>query len=99
VANGHGGARPGSGPKPKNVEQYQANMRELTRKCVTEHDWNLVVSTAIARAQAGDASARAWLAAYITGAPETKVVHESDPDKPVRVVVEYKRKVEDSNPS
>ncbi|NOS74923.1 MAG: hypothetical protein HOP36_10395 [Methyloglobulus sp.] len=39
---------------------------------VSLEDWRSVVTNALNRAKTGDASARAWLAQYLVGRPDTK---------------------------
>lgn len=79
-----GGARPGAGRKSKTTEEYQQSMRSLFEQVVTPQDWERVIRTALSRAQAGDATARQWLAPWIVGGvPQEIKVEQSG-----RIVVE-----------
>lgn len=66
---GNGAAKGNSGgpgrPKRSTEERY---LRALSRH-VTLKDWAKIVDTAVARAKAGDATARQWLSDYLMGKP------------------------------
>ena len=72
VKGTHGGARAGAGRKSKATVDYQETMRGVVTSTVEVPDWERVVRTALARAQAGDAKARDWLTSYV--APIVKEV-------------------------
>jgi len=83
MANGHGGARPNTGGKrpgagrpTKTTESYQAQMRGVFADVVRQRDWEIVVRSALARAQAGDPKAREWLGQWIVGKVPDEVNHE-----------------------
>ena len=96
MANGHGGkrpgtggARPGAGRKKQETKDYQTDMRTIFQEVVTPERWQRVVNVAATFAEAGNKDVRAWLAPWIVGAVPTEIKHTSDPDQPVKVVVEY----------
>jgi len=60
---GHNGG-PGR-PKRSTEEKY---LTALSRH-VTLKDWATIVNTAVARAKAGDSTARQWLSDYLMGKP------------------------------
>ena len=70
---GHNGG-PGR-PKRSTEEKY---LTALSRH-VTLKDWATIVNTAVARAKAGDSTARQWLSDYLMGKPVQKQEH-SGPD-------------------
>ena len=61
---GHNGISPGR-PKRSTEEKY---LTALSRH-VTLKDWATIVNTAVARAKAGDSTARQWLSDYLMGKP------------------------------
>ena len=63
-AKGHSG-NPNGRPKRSTEEKYLA---ALSRH-VTLKDWATIVNTAVARAKAGDSTARQWLSDYLMGKP------------------------------
>lgn len=62
-AKGNGGG-PGR-PRLSVEERYLG----ILRRTVTNEDWEKIVLVAIARAKAGDKSAREWLSHYLIGKP------------------------------
>lgn len=67
MANGHGGKRNGAGRKKAAINDYQAKMRAIVADTVRPKDWETVILTSLAQAQAGDKSAREWLADWVMG--------------------------------
>ena len=63
-AKGHSG-NPNGRPKRSTEEKY---LTALSRR-VTLKDWATIVNTAVARAKAGDSTARQWLSDYLMGKP------------------------------
>ena len=63
-AKGHSG-NPNGRPKRSTEEKY---LTALSRH-VTLKDWATIVNTAVARAKAGDSTARQWLSDYLMGKP------------------------------
>ncbi|HUW13603.1 MAG TPA: DUF5681 domain-containing protein [Anaerolineae bacterium] len=63
-AKGHSG-NPNGRPKRSIEEKY---LTALSRH-VTLKDWATIVNTAVARAKAGDSTARQWLSDYLMGKP------------------------------
>ena len=61
---GHSG-NPNGRPKRSTEEKY---LTALSRR-VTLKDWAKIVDTAVARAKAGDSTARQWLSDYLMGKP------------------------------
>ena len=91
MANGHGGKRPNSGRKPKDIRVYQQRMRAVFGEVVTQEDWLTVVAVALAHAKAGDKAAREWLAPWIVGKVPDEVKHTGDSDQPIEMVVKVVR--------
>lgn len=69
MANGHGGARPGSGRKGRTTISYQNRMVALVQNTVTEEIWQKVIVKAAEQAIEGDDRARQWLTPWVLGAP------------------------------
>lgn len=75
-----GGARPGAGRKPKEVE---AGLMELLRKCWTEEDREACVRKMGEKAKGGDREAFALLMAYTYGKPKERVEHTGADGQPL----------------
>lgn len=74
--NGKGGRK-----SRKKEEQYLARMV----KVVTLKDWEEITLTAIARAKAGDSTARKWLSDYLLGPPPQRLEHSGPEGEPIKL--------------
>lgn len=87
-----GGARPGAGRKPSNVEDYRRQMELTLLACVTEDDWSQVVTAALRQAQNGEAAARQWLSDRVMARVKDEAVVKHTGEVKQVVEVTYTRK-------
>ena len=67
AGNGAANGNKGGPGRPKRSTE-EKDLRALSRH-VTLKDWAKIVDTAVARAKAGDSTARQWLSDYLMGKP------------------------------
>lgn len=73
MANGHGGARAGSGRKRKNTISEQATRRDVLLDVVSPEEWREIVSHVVAQAKGGTLVAILPYLPYLLGSPKQDI--------------------------
>lgn len=89
---GKGGFKKGQSGNPKGRPKREKEVKflDLLRSEVTEHDWQIIIRTAISFAQSGDTNARRWLSDYIMGPPVQKQEISGEDGKAIHIKVTIK---------
>jgi hypothetical protein len=86
VANGHGGARRGSGRQSNRDEQQ---LQKVLKQAWPERDRIAATKVMVAKALGGDVEAYKLLAGYTWGKPVQRQEVAGEDGGPLRVVIEY----------
>lgn len=86
MANGHGGARPGSGRKRKDTQEHQANRRDVLLDVFTAEEWREIAKEVRSQAKGGNIGVMLPYLPYLLGSPKQEIEHSQD--EPFKIVIE-----------
>ena len=73
MANGHGGARPGSGRKKKTTVEEQLSRRDVLFSVFTPEEWHEVAVIILAQVKGGNIGALLPYLPYLLGSPRQEL--------------------------
>lgn len=86
MANGHGGARAGSGRKRKDTQEHQANRRDVLLDVFTAEEWRAIAVEVLSQAKGGNIGVVLPYLPYLLGSPKQEVEHGQR--EPFKVIIE-----------